>query len=171
MHTVHARNPKDSKRANTVRPRRKNPKPIACAGCGGTTRCWCLSQHAIGQALLEATRAFLASGSDLSKRRAARAALADAVAREDQRIREQDALRAFCRAYAAPTGYSTQRDRYAVWHMFGEFTGAVPYDAGRSVEQTAALFRRPVPYMRDLRDRAMRALRDAVAATASRKAA
>ncbi|HVT06745.1 MAG TPA: hypothetical protein VHO67_04785 [Polyangia bacterium] len=167
MHTVHARKPKTTKRAHTVHASRKKPRPIACSGCGGTTRCQCLSPHALGRELLQATRAFLASGTDLAKRRDARAALAEIVAREDQRILEEAALRAFCRAHTAPKGYSARRDRYAVWHLFGEFTGVVPYDTGRSVERTAELFRRPVAYMKDLRDRAMRAVQDAAMASSA----
>lgn len=157
--------------SSAIRTRRASNRPIACSGCGGNSECRCLNPHQLSRELLAATRRFLTSGTDLAKRREARAALADVVAREDQRVREEEALRAFCRAYTAPKGYSTRRDRYAVWHMFGEYTGVVPCGAARSVERTAELFRRPVAYMRALRDDAMQALTAAAAPTASRRAA
>lgn len=174
MHSVHGQQPKTTKRTHTVRPRRKNPKPAACSGCGETTTCRCLNPHQIGRELLEATRHFLGSGSDLARRREARLALADAVAREDQRSREQDALRAFCRSYTAPKGYSSRRDCEAILHMFGEYTGMVGWREPRSVGRTAELWHRPIGYMKELRDRALRAVQNATAAataTALRRAA
>ncbi|HVV48429.1 MAG TPA: hypothetical protein VHO06_02110 [Polyangia bacterium] len=120
--------------------------------------------------LVEATRRFLDSGSDLTKRREARREMAALVALDDQRVREEAALRAFCRAYVGSKGFSRSRDIHAIYHMFGEYTGVVSWTEGRSVERTAELFRRPVGYLSDLRDRAMRAL-TAPATIANRRAA
>lgn len=173
MSTVHATATKTTLRTTTVRSSRKNRQPIRCSGCGATNECNCLKEYRLHRQMVPALRQLLESGSDLAKRREARETLALLVARDEQRLREEEALRAFCQTYVAPKRYSWNRDRWAVYHMMGEYTGIVGMFEGRSVERTAELFRRPVAYVKGLRDRALRALTAPATSTstASRRAA
>ncbi len=163
MPNVHAKATRTEAARNTVYRRRKNPKPITCAGCDETTTCRCLSEWRIGRQLVEAARRLVGSGGDLAKRRQACRELAELVAKTEQRGREEAALRSFCDAHVAPRPYSGRRDTFALLHMFGEFTGTRGYGQSRSVERTAELFARPVAYVKALRDRALRALTEPVA--------
>lgn len=175
MNTVHANATRTTSRRTTVRSRRKNPRPITCSGCGKTNECRCLVEWRLHRQMVPALRQLLESGSDLAKRREARSTLAQLVAQDDQREREEKALRAFFTAYEAPKRFSRSRDIHAVYHMFGEYTGVVGMFEGRSVERTAELFHRPVVYLKDLRERALRATWapsvSVSTATASRRAA
>jgi hypothetical protein len=157
MNTVHANATRTTSRSHAVRSRRKKSQPITCSGCGGSTSCRCLVEWRLHRQMVPALRQLLESGGDLTKRREARATLAQLVAQDEQREREEKALQAFCRAHVAPKRFSRNRDRHAIYHMLGEYTGMAPCNAGRSVERTAELFRRPVAYLKDLRERALRA--------------
>jgi hypothetical protein len=183
METVHANQPETTSETNTG----FRSRSIQCHGCEGNARsgCGCLTDGRIVRRMREAVNQLLVKGADPARsdharaesRRAARQRLQRLADQAEQAEREWTSFLAFCRALKKQqrARYSARRDRDLLEFMFFDHLAGNQIQV-RSVETTAELFKRPVPYVRDLRDRCLAALQtwavdDAATSTVARSVA
>lgn len=144
---------KKSRHMNRPRP------PIECAGCGHSVlarRCTCIAEWSLHRQSMPLVRQLLESGSDLVKRRQARAGLQQLVVQDEQRIREEANYHAFIWSLLDDTSrkLSAHRDREILDHILGIFTQG----RASSLAEIAECWHRSTDYVKDLRDRALAAM-------------
>ena len=187
MHTVHATTSTSTSLPNTGLASRRIT--FICHGCeeDAASGCRCLAEYSILDRFERATVGLLVKGNDPARsdharaesRRLARARLRECLELREQLARERAAFRVFVKAllHRPPSRYSARRD-IAMLRFMMEDAVYGNYCPMRSVEVAAEMFRRPVAYVRALRDRCLRAMEghpvelpQARAASASRRAA
>lgn len=169
MTNVHATSKKFTSRTTTGLGSRKTGAEITCSGCGGGPAhliwCVCLMEHRLYRELAPLARQLIQSGRDISDRqpvvwlearRKARQGLERLVDQGEQREREAAAYSAFTRSMVGERGrrYSARRDRDILDHLLGMLRSG----RARTLAEVAANWGRPVAYVKDLRDRALRAM-------------
>lgn len=125
---------------------------ITCSGCGENDQCLCLREWFLYQRSTRLVAALLDSGTDLVKRREARAGLREVLAHELQRTREYAALIRFRRAIHARRAVGFQRDPQICDDLLGDGLRRL------TVAEAAARYRVSVEYVKALRDEMLRAL-------------